>query len=462
MSWRICILGSIMLFLAAGPPQAQSPAPPQTQPQPQPQAADFTVKDLQLDRIEWGIRTLTIKTDNPRDDTARLHVVIYSLYTDHYMSGLDRFDVDTNFVVPPHQSPVIKLSFEMPGSFGRIVTRAFVYWQFPQAGEGQKTSDSTFKTFSSVFIPKDEALQYSDSKHSLGPVYSIIDYPTLNFEFPRLILFLLSRGGTLWDIQELFIVEDGYTQLIYHRLREQGFFPLPGDTLSPGILAVTEPEAYKLRVRTQAAIETFAAWYAGGGGKGLMEIMRKAGLKDSLVVLPSLQLKILMTLLEKGWVNLPQGFDVSHFEKISADLALQNRPRWIVAGGEFFLPRLCGAAFEQNKMLLLSSFSPNPQLPYDKAPIYDIRKRAETAADSIPTIKVGQLRKAVAEAEKKGLLNDLAPKLKQVVLEAQGDLEKCQPYQMPYLADYIYSVVLGGYFVKHQPEGRFDCVQVKY
>jgi|GEM_PF-3363401 len=427
-------------------------------------AGGLKLDNYQIDLLQWGLRTITVNVDNPRSDSARLDVKVMTLYPDHYLSGLKTLEVDTTIFIEPLAVRDIAVKFEMPGSFGRVISKAFFYWRYLHPWPNDSfAADSSSKTFSSVAIAKDEALTLSNRKHSIGPGYCKIDHPLLDFEFPRLMLFLLSRGSTLKKIEDLLLVEDGYTQYVYQQLRRDDFFPLPADTLAPGILALTEPELYTIRARTTQGTETFAAWYDQEGKAALDKLMKKAGLDDFCRELPGLQMKILLTLLEKDLVADASAFDISHFQNPDQDQKSQNRARWIVQGGDFFMPRLCLAEFQDKGIFHLSTFSPNPKLPYDVAPIYDMRKAIENPLVPIRQIKASQLRKIIDKATKEKLIDGVAADLKAIVEAARGDVAVMQPYQAPYLADYIYQTILGGYFVsKESPADWLDCVIIKY
>jgi hypothetical protein len=377
---------------------------------------------------------------------------------------LNRLEVDTTIYIEPLTVRDIAVSFEMPGSFGRVISKAFFYWHYLHPFPNDSfAADSSAKTFSSVTIAKDEALVLSDRKHSVGPGYCKIDHSLLDFEFPRLMLFQLSRGSNLKEIQELFIVEDGYTEYVYQNLRRDGFFPVPTDSMAPGILALTEPELYPLRARTTQAKETFAAWYEKEGKAGLDKIMKKAGVDDFCRELPSLQMKILLTLLEKDLVDSTSAFDISHFKNPDQDQKSQNRARWILQGGDFFMPRLCLAEFQEKGNFYLSVFSPDPKLPYDVAPIWDMRKAVDSPAMAIHQIKASQLRKVIDKAAKEKLVDGVAADLKAIIAAGRADVTVMKPYQESYYADYIYQTALGGYFAtKESPADWLDCVIITY
>ncbi|MDD4050285.1 MAG: hypothetical protein PHR28_00120 [candidate division Zixibacteria bacterium] len=422
------------------------------------------LENIQIDLIQWGIRTVTFKVDNPRSDSAQIDVKFMTLYPDHYLSGLNMYKKDTTMFVGPLGVQDMAVTFEIPGSFGRVIPRVFIYWHYlhPYADDST-ASDSTTQTFSSVFIAKDEARVLVDRKHSVGPGYCKIDHPLLDFEFPRLMLFLLSRGSSLKAIENLFIVEEGYTGYIYNQLRQDGFFPLASDSLAPGILALAEPELYTIRAKTKLATETFAAWYDREGKAGLDKIMKKAGLDDFTQELPGVRMKILLTLLETNLVDSTVAFDISHFREPDQDQKSQSRARWIVQGGDFFMPRLCLAEFQDKGVFYLSTFSPDPKLPYDVAPIWDMRKAVEKPAVTIPEIKATQLRKIVEKAQKDELVDSLGLALRSIISEARTDVAAMKPYQASYFADYIYQVALGDYFAVHKvPADWLDCVIVRY
>ncbi len=424
------------------------------------QSKDITIGDMTIDRLEWGERFLKVPVENHRNGTAHLSIYIQTVYPHHYLSGLDRLDVDTFAVIPPKTSMELFPSFEIPGSFGRVGIRTQIYWRYdngPTIGP-----DSTFQVFTNVFEPKGEAGQYAGKRHSVGPAYSIMDHFQLNFEYPTLLLYLLARGQSPQEISTLFKAEMQYTDLTIRRFRKEGFFPRTEDSLSPGLLAVSEKEGYPLRDKVQAATAAFAAWYEKDGAKKLDGILDDIDIDSRTRTLPSVQIPLLLALLEKQWNNPVIGLETIGFEDQDVDVRTQNQPHWIMEGGDYFLPKRCLAVFKDNGKLHLATFSPNPELPFEKATIFDMRKAAQDADGALAQIDASQMRRAVEQARKDGLIKDLAAKLDPIIAEAQAGLEFCPPYKKAYLADYIYRMALGGYFVDHPPERGIDCVQVTY
>ena len=423
---------------------------------------DVIIGDMSLDRMAWGKRVLHIPAENLLDDTARVSISIQTVYPGHYLSGLERLSVDTTVILPPNKSDELLIPFEIAGSFGRVATRAWVTWQFNHYQMPSGSIDSASQTFINVYKAKGDAVPYGARKHSIGPVYSVMDHFLMNFEYPRLVLFLLAQGETADSITVLFEAERDYTRLVVDRLRGEGFFPLASDSLAPGIVAITETEAYAIKDKVQPGLQAFTAWYEGSGRDKTAKILREAGMGDDVHALPAVQLPFLLTLLEQPWVDDKSGFDVMQFEKPGRDMAVQNQPRWIVQGGEFFLPKLCVGVFLQDSVVHVGTFNPNPSLPFDKACIYDMRKAVEQAVGSIASVEAAQFRKALQLARQQNLVADFAPELKKVVAAAKADVGSFRPYQEPYLADYVCRVILGGYFVSHKPAQGLDCVRVIY
>ncbi len=424
------------------------------------QNQDITIGDMKIEPLEWGERVLRVPVENHRSDTAHLSIYIQTVYPHHYLSGLDRLDVDTFPAIPPNTSMELFPSFEIPGSFGRVAIRAQIYWRYDKGRT--MGPDSTFQVFTNVFEPKGEAGQYAGKRHSVGPAYSIMDHFQLNFEYPTLLLYLLARGQTPQEIGTLFKAEMEYTRLTLDRLRNEGFFPREEDSLSPGVLAVSEREGYPLREKTQAATASFTKWYQDGGAKRLDKILDDADVDSRTRTLPAVQIPILLALLEEQWNNPKLGLETIEFKDQDTDVRTQNQPHWIMEGGDFFLPKRCLAVFKDNGVLHLATYSPNPELPYEKATIFDMRKAVQEADGALPSVDAARLSEAIAKARQQGLIKALAAKLDPIINEAAGGLEFCPPYKRAYLADYVYRVALGGYFVDHPPEAGMDCVQVTY
>jgi hypothetical protein len=428
-------------------------------------AEGLSIGQIELDRNEWGSRKLYVQADNNTDDTVRIRIQLQTVYPTHYLSGLEHLTVDTTVVLGPKGIKDYVVPFQMPGSFGRIVTRAMIHWKYDHYVPANNAPDSTFQIFNNVFVAKGKTVDYADQKQSIGPVYSVMDHFQMNFEYPRLVLYLLSRGETPAQISTLFEADTEYTQEVISELRTEDFFPIETDSMAPGILAISEKEGYALKPVEKEAAETFADWYAKKGQKELKEILSQAGIDDYTGGLPSLQMAILYTLLMEKWTAPASGIGTPRFEEKTVDLRVLNQPHWIVQGGEFFLPKLCLAAFDDNDIFHFGTFSPDPKLPFDKASIYDMRAAADKEAGSIIEIKADQMRQAVDLAGREKLVDKIS---NEVVGKAVSEIEKqkliepFKTYQRPYLADYIIRLMLGEYFIDHRPDMGIDCIKVGY
>jgi hypothetical protein len=424
-----------------------------------------SVGEIELDRNEWGSRRVFIQVDNVVDDTAWINVVVYTIYPGHYLSGLERLEVDTTVAIEPKGVDDLVIPFKMHGSFGRIVTRVMVHWHYDRYVPEVEQPDSTFQIINSIFSGKGDADEYSGRKHCVGPVYSVMDHWLLNFEYPRLVLYLLGRGETPEAISDLFRADLEYTNEVISDLRGEGFFPLMNESLAPGLLPVSEQEGYGLKPKFAEAAEAFSSWYEESGQKQLDKILAEADLDDYARQLPSLQMPILYTLLMERWIDPEVGFGIPKFETMAEDINMLSRTNWIAQGGEFFLPKLCFGAFDENGRLHFGTFSPDPELPFDKASIYDMRGSVEKEAGSIITIEADQMRRVLTAARETKLTDKLAETMIKNIIDdpaTTASLEHYKPYQRPYLIDYIIRVALGKYFIDHKPGQGLDCVQIGY
>jgi len=443
----ITAICSLLVFFAAGAVSSQQ---------------SIVVGNMQMDQVRWGSRLLHVPVENLRDTTAHIEVTLHTVYPGHYLSGLDRLEVDTTFDVPANESLDIDVSFEIPGSFGRMATRAMVVWRYDDYEPPPEVNDTVLQVFSNVFKAKGDATEYAGRKHGVGPVYSTIDHFPLNFEYPRLVLFLLARGESPESISELFKAQADYTDLIIARFGDEGFFPRADRVLAPGVLAISEREGYPLKEKADAAVGAFASWYENTGKDALFSIMDDCEIDPYTRELPSLQIPILLALFEASWADTEAGFEPLRFEDMTRDIEMHNRTRWIVQGGEFFLPKLCLGVFEQNGQMYLATFSPDPKLPFDKASIYNMRKAVEEAGEAIVVIERERIRDILAAVRDKGVIADFESAFRPIVDEARAGLEYCEDYQAPYLADYLFRLAVGKYFVDHRPSQGLDCVRILF
>jgi len=421
------------------------------------------VGEMQLDYLQWGDRELMIPMHNESASALDVDVSVYILYANHYMSGLERLQVDTSFTLPSGYNDTASVFFELPGSFGRLIIRPLVVWRFDPPLENGPVADSSFKSFSTVFIVKDEGDQYTDRKHSLGPVYSIMDHDQMNFEIPRLMIYLLARGETLDDFNRLFIIDDDYADRILERLRNDGFFPFESEPMKPGVVAIAESEAYGVRDLVKKAAASFTEWYDGGKAAELDKILDKVGIDSYTRGYPSLKMQVLLSLLEDDGGEGASLLPPPQYKHMDEDIRNQNQPKWIVQGGEFFLPRLCLGVFEENGVMHIATFSPDPSLPFDKATIFDMRKAVDENTAPLPVIKAKTMRKIIEKAKKQKLIDGLRDTLAGTLTNIAALIAPYDESQRAYLSDYVYRMILGEYFINHTlTDGGLDCIQVEY
>jgi len=426
-------------------------------------AQSVQVGNIFFDRNEWGSREVYIPIDNLVDDTARVIVSVQTVYPKHYLSGLERLEVDTMVKLPPNDIAEVAVPFKIHGSFERVVTRVKIEWFFDNYETPPNEPDSTFQIFNNVFRVHGEGAEYSDRKHSVGPVYSVMEHYQLNFEYPRLVLFLLARGKGVEEISEMFEADIDYTHEIIEDFRAEGFFPLKSDRLAPAILAIGESEGYRVKTDIKKVSDAFKSWYDETGRGEMKALMTDAGIDQYTGQLPGIQMAIWYALLMGPMVDKGAGIDIPHFENISYDHEVMNRTHWIVQGGEFFLPRRCLAVFTDKDRLNLSTFRPDPSLPFDKAPIYDMRRKLEKEAGSVTTLEAAQIRAVIEAAGKKKSIREIVDRIGGMISADEGKaaLEYYQPYQSSCWADYVVRNVLGDCFADNGFQG-VDAVRVVY
>ena len=427
-------------------------------------AQGLNIGQMEFDRNEWGSRKVFIPAENNRDDTARLDIAIQTIYPGHYLSGLDRLNVDTSVIVGPGDVEDFAIPFKMHGSFERVVTRVMIHWRYDKYPPEPGIPDSTFQMFNNVFRAHGEAAGPAGKKYSIGPVYSVMDHFQLNFEYPRLVLYFLSRGETPEKISTLFEADVEYTNEVIEDFRKEGFFPLPDDKLAPGIIGIAEYEGYVLKTALDNASDAFSAWYDESGRKEFAKILGEAGIDSYTAQLPAVQMPLLISLLMNSWVDPGSNYDVMRFQNAEQDLKSSNLTRWIVQGGDYFLPKLCLGVFEEQGDICFGAFSPDPKLPFDKATIFNLRGAVEKDFGSLTVIEAAQLRLALSEAAKAQFIDNIAGKMKSIVTDKQtlDIFEDYRPYKAPYLADYICRIAMGRYFIDHAPKSGLDCIRVRY
>ncbi|MEE9443638.1 MAG: hypothetical protein V3V99_13315 [candidate division Zixibacteria bacterium] len=429
------------------------------------EAQKIFVKKISMDRNLWGLRYLKIPIENNRNDTARVSAEYFIKYENHYLSGLERTGFDTTFIVPPKSTNEYRFYYELPGSFGRSKSRLLIRWKYDNPLESDTIQDSTLQSFNTTVTAIGGADQYDAKKHSPGPAYGILNYQDIFFEYPRLLLYLLARQKTVDEIGTIFRVDLRSSYSIIDRLRSEGLFPEDQEDLKPRLVAISENEGFQIRPQINIATESFQAWYKSKGKAKLDEILAETGINPEQKGSKALRTLVLLSLLNESWTEPGSlsGLESTDFGKVLSNL---NSVKWIVQGGDFFMPRLSLGAYEKNKDIVLFTFSLDPVRGYEKARLTGVHENIEEKIrllqTEVPSISPKDLIEIMKIARQSGLTDDLLKDIKSLLESVTSNLETYQGYQEPYLANYLIRSVVGGAFAERRHRNNLDFIIVRY
>jgi hypothetical protein len=352
----------------------------------------------------------------------------------------------------------------MQPSIGLAVIRVKILRKYFNPRLGDEPYEEVTQTFRSYMKIPDPAAAYMNKIYSAGPMYSLMNNVLVNLDLGRIYMFKMAREERRDKVAKAFEIGVDYLKEFHERLVEEGLFPMPNKYI-PGLMAINEEEALEIKAILDArGIPLFKKWYEDHGRDAIDLAMMDAGIVETARDMPSLRMALLLNIMEPGWLDLEDGYVSMHFQDRQTDLNAYRRPLWIIEGGEFFLPRLCHAAFEEEDgTFYMSTFNPNTGLTYEKATIYDMRKIVSEDGIAAPLVEASQIRRALEAIKRDKRLESLPVNLKQLIYEVRPYLKKIKSYQAPYLVDYVYRYILGAYFIEHPvAKGWLDCVRVDY
>ncbi|MFH1700665.1 MAG: hypothetical protein ABIE07_08780 [Candidatus Zixiibacteriota bacterium] len=419
------------------------------------EAQNIFVKKISPDKNLWGIRYLNIPIENRRNDTARVSAEYFIKYDDHYLSGLERIGFDTTFVVPPNSTNEYRFYYELPGSFGRSKSRLLIRWQYDNPLASDTIKDSTLQSFNTTVVAIGEAEQYDTKRYCLGPAYGTLHSQDFFFEYPRLLLYLLARQKTVDEIGKLLRVDLRSNYLIIDRLRAEGLFSENQADLNPRLMAISENEGLAVRPLINVMTESFKAWYDSTGKVKLDEFFKETEIDPGPAGSKSLNLLILISLLNENWSE-PEN---------SSGMESYNSIKWIVQGGDFFMPRLCLGSYERNGNFVFLTFSLDPVHGFEKARLIGLNDKIEEQfrleKDNVPGISANQFGELMKIARQSGLIEDVLKDIISLLASTKANLEFYQEYQEPYLADYLIRSVVGGAFAEKRHQDNIDFIIIR-
>lgn len=430
------------------------------------QAESLILNRITLDPNRWGERTLTLPIENPVDDTARLKISLVVGYANHYLSGEEKMAFDTAFIIPPGFSGTRQMNFTLDGSFGRAKISLLAKWKYVNTPQ-LAVHDSTFQTFSNNFAARGDALGLDNYRYALGPMHAAWIDRHFNFEYPRLLLYLVSRGKTVDEVQHMFYPDSNYTRELADHFRRRGILPKESSDEPQSFLALSENEAFAIHAQAKAFSEEVCSWYRSKGSSRLDTCLSESGVDSAAALIPALRLAMLYSLLVEPWIADSED-SWRAFADWQEDVETLNRPRWLVQGGAYFQPRLCLAAFvsgEDNE-LLLGTFSPDYSLVCSKLAMIFMHERAKKDLSirdaAIAGVSTSALRRAIETARDRNVGAGIRKILDKLINESRKHVAHYNDRMSAALADYICRNALASCFTD-EPQLMLDkFVAVRY
>ena len=419
---------------------------------------------MKFEKVFWGPVALRIPIHNHRSDSARLDIETTLLYHDHYLSGLERFNADTTIIVPPDFNDAYRVYVQIQPSYGMAVVRVTLFWEYFNPAPDEAPAEEISQLFRSQLKVPAGASAYLNENYSAGPVYSLLNQVTFNLDLGRVYMFEMGRSESRSDLAKAFEIEPDYLQKLHEQLVEDGMFPIPGKTYKPGVVSIKEEEAMVIKKLLDGkGLALFRRWYESDGKKNIDMYMNYAGIDEKAGNMPALRLAVLLSLFGKNWIETNNDYQVMEFNDKIFDLGVYRRPLWVVEGGEYYIPPFCHAAFEEGGITYMTTFKPNPELPYEKATIYDMRKAVEEKGPMAPVVTAEQIHQMIAMARQDESTKEFSKSFKELIMFVRPEVKKFETHQIPYLVDYVLRYILGAYFVEHQvDQNKLDCVRVEY
>ncbi len=429
-------------------------------------AGFLRINHAKLDPNRWGKRTLMLPIENPTEDSARLVISLRVSYQNHYLSSEEITEFDTSYVIPPNFSNKKLMYFTLEGSFGRATMQMLAKWKhFGDADTA--TYDSTFQTFNNNFAAQGDITGMDNYRYALGPMHSAWYNQKLNYEYPRLLLYLSSRGRSVDDANHMIRAHKDYAKEIFGHFRDEGILPLNSFENIQYMLAVSESEGFVIRPRIMAFAGEFSKWYADRGKEKLDRYLRESGVDSSASQAPALRMLILHTLIMEKW-NSDENQQIVSLVNSEKDISVSNKLRWIVQGGAFFQPRVCLSVFQEEgtEDVLIGSFAPDPSLTCTKLSLVIQHNRAKKDLRirdrAISNTDAADILSAVKLASKKKLVKKVGKKMQELMKQLQSDLPYYTDTLEANLADYICRIVIGECFRDSNELMKKKFIAVRY
>ncbi|MCK5126598.1 MAG: hypothetical protein KAR42_10105 [candidate division Zixibacteria bacterium] len=412
-------------------------------------AGFLRVNNMKLDPNHWGERHIIIPIENPSQDSARMTAELTITYPNHYLSGTETEAIDTSFIIESLFTGKKKFNFYLNGSFGRARMALVLKWKHV-SDDPETVYDSTVQIFSNNFSARGDARGLVMHRYPIGPMGAMSNYNNLSYEYPRLVLYLTSRGTSIKDLNKMFRSDTTYTKAIIDEFRKRGLYPADTSYLNPAVLAISESEGFTARPKIMNFAAIFSEWYLSKGEKQLNKYLADAAIDSAAADIQALKMQILYHALLFEWGTNTE-YKLGERVNLADDLRYLNTLHWIVQGGEFFQPRVCMSAFTiDSTNLILGAFRPDQTLVCSKLALTFMYDRAKwnngVGKSNLPEITIEQFSALLNKAQKGNLVDNLTKKLRQTIADVKGDLGFYSENKEYFLADYIVRITVGNCF----------------
>lgn len=407
-------------------------------------AQDFGVNRIQIDRKKWGFRNIEMIIINGGSDTANVAVTIKTTTPGNYLSGEEVIITDSTFDVYPGTDAAYKFPMEWPGAYGRISSLVNVEWQIRRQQGENIDSGYTSQVIEASINPGVDIYGYRDTKFSLGPMAAVGEYQFINYEYPRIMLYLLARDKSVYDLQSLFTVEVEYNKELIRRFAAIGLFPYATDSDQPAMVGISEKDAYALVEIIKSAGEDFRAWIDNDGREFMSNVYSAVKADADSGGRELLYLLTILTAWSNHFIN--DYYHPAEFNVAAMDQYRLTTPRWLVQGGDFFMPKLSLVPFFDVEYL---NIAPIVRLSGEKHESKLLQEAAwafDNEESTVLQVDASVVRKAVEMLNNNKEFSKVSDKVFKKVDLAFETIEAIKASQKPYLAEYFFRKLLGDYF----------------
>lgn len=204
-------------------------------------AEDIVFNNVDIPKLDWGTQTAVFSVTNTSDYLKFLKTETKLTFQGIYLNP-ERV-VTNSFIVLPGESRDLPLEIQVPGNYGSaelVLTVYDVIDTLDPIFPGQEIYQQPFEL---QYEPDKEAREYLNPPLQVPPtVQESMDF---DYEFARLLPFLISQGKSLDDIQDMTIAGEDYAATVLDSMVAREYMAQTPDGPEPTFPVLTEDAARK-------------------------------------------------------------------------------------------------------------------------------------------------------------------------------------------------------------------------